>query len=41
LVDLFKDDVIGSFHYGEEVQDPEKFRKSGRKSETPTNLEKI
>jgi len=29
LVDLFKDDVIGSFHYGEEVQDPEKFRKSG------------
>jgi hypothetical protein len=28
LVDLFKDEVIGRYQYGEEVQDPEKFRKS-------------
>ena len=28
LVDLFKDEVVGRYQYGEEVQDPEKFRKS-------------
>ena len=28
LFDLFKDDVVGRFHFGEEVQDPEKFSKS-------------
>jgi len=28
LVDLFKDDVMGRYQYGEEVQEPEKFRKS-------------
>jgi hypothetical protein len=28
LVDLFKDEVTGRYHYGEEVQDPEKFKKS-------------
>jgi hypothetical protein len=28
LVDLFKDEVMGRYQYGEEVQDPEKFSKS-------------
>jgi len=28
LVDLFKDEVMGRYQYGEEVQEPEKFRKS-------------
>ena len=28
LVDLFKDEVVGRYQYGEEVQDPEKFKKS-------------
>jgi hypothetical protein len=28
LVDLFKDEVTGRYQYGEEVQDPEKFKKS-------------
>ena len=28
LVDLFKDEVVGRYQYGEEVQDPEKFRKA-------------
>jgi len=28
LFDLFKDEVVGRFHFGEEVQDPDKFRKS-------------
>jgi hypothetical protein len=28
LFDLFKDEVVGRFHFGEEVQDPEKFSKS-------------
>ena len=28
LVDLFKDEVIGRYQYGEEVQDPETFKKS-------------
>ena len=28
LVDLFKDEVIGRYQYGEEVQDPEKIKKS-------------
>ena len=28
LVDLFKGEVVGRYQYGEEVQDPEKFRKS-------------
>ena len=28
LVDLFKDEVIGPYQYGEEVQDPETFKKS-------------
>ena len=28
LFDLFKEEVIGRYHFGEEVQDAEKFRKS-------------
>ena len=28
LFDLFKDEVVGRYQYGEEVQDPEKFKKS-------------
>ncbi len=28
LFDLIKDEVVGRYQYGEEVQDPEKFRKS-------------
>lgn len=28
LIDLFKDEVVGRYQYGEEVQDPEKFKKS-------------
>ena len=28
LVDLFKDEVMGRYQYGEEVQEPEKFKKS-------------
>ena len=28
LVDLFKDEVVGRYQYGEEVQDPESFSKS-------------
>ena len=28
LFNLYKDEVVGRYHYGEEVQDPEKFKKS-------------
>jgi hypothetical protein len=28
LFDLFKDEVVGRYQYGEEAQDPEKFKKS-------------
>ena len=28
LFDLYKDEVVGRYQYGEEVQDPETFRKS-------------
>lgn len=28
LFDLFKDEIVGRYHYGEEVQDPAKFKKS-------------
>ena len=28
LFDLFKDEVVGRYQYGEEVQDPEKFKKA-------------
>ncbi len=28
LFDLFKDEVVGRYQHGEEVQDPEKFKKS-------------
>jgi hypothetical protein len=28
LFNLFEDEVAGRYHYGEEVQDPENFRKS-------------
>lgn len=28
LLDLFKVEVMGRYHYGEEVQEPEMFRKS-------------
>lgn len=28
LVDLFKEEVTGRYHYGEEVQEPEVFKKS-------------
>ena len=27
LFDLFKGEVVGRYHFGEEVQDPEKFSK--------------
>ncbi len=29
LFNLYHEEVVGRYHYGEEVQDPEKFRKSG------------
>jgi hypothetical protein len=28
LFNLYKDEVVGRYQYGEEVQDPEKFKKS-------------
>jgi len=28
LFNLYKDEVVGCYQYGEEVQDPEKFKKS-------------
>ena len=28
LFDLFKDEVVGRYQYGEEAQDPDKFKKS-------------
>ncbi len=28
LTNLFKNQIVGRFHYGEEVQDPEKFDKA-------------
>ena len=28
LFNLFKPEIVGCYHYGEEVQDPEKFDKS-------------